>query len=262
MAIYDIQENYNADTKMNFNRNDLQKFIIDRGAIFNWEKSYLCTCRAETGSANINCKICGGTGIAYLPGKEVVAMIQSMSAGAKSTQTGINNPGTSLLTTSEEDPITFRDRITFTDRLISTSLMVKVTNSMLTHGLNLRYKVSEITHAVYGYPNPVELTGSELDVDYDKSILMPTKDMVGKFLSLNMMVSLRFYVTDIIHDGRYQYDKDPRKSSTKLNNLARQLVVTREDMYIPPIIDDGKVTPVEVDPKAKLSDERTAGFFG
>lgn len=260
MAIYDIQPAYDADSKVNFRNDALQKFVIDRAAPFEWESSYLCTCRSETGSPKIDCPICGGTGIAYLPKSDIVAMIQSMSAGSKSTQTGIVNPGTSLLTTSEEDNISFRDRLTFTSRLIPVSIMIKVTNKSLVHGLNLRYRVSEITHAVYGFPNTVVVDPKSLSID--NSILMPTQEMVGSYLSLNMLVSLRFYVVDVIHDGRYQFEKDPRKQSSKITNLPRQLVVTREDMYIPPIIeDDGKVTSIDVDPKAKLSNERLTGFF-
>ncbi len=260
MAIYDIQENYDADSKVNFRNDALQKFVIDRGAPFEWERSYLCTCRSETGSPKIDCPICGGTGIAYLPKVDVSAMIQSMSAGSKSTQTGIVNPGTSLLTTSEEDDISFRDRMTFTSRLVPVSIMFKVTNKSLVHGLNLRYRVSKIVHAVYGFPNANVVDPDKINIT--NNILMPTKEMVGSYLSLNMLVSLRFYVVDVIHDGRYQFEKDSRKQSSTITNLPRQLVVTREDMYIPPIIEDeGKVTPIDIDPKAKLSNERLNGFF-
>lgn len=262
MANYDVQTNYDADNKVNFRNDALQQFVIDRGAPFEWEPSYLCTCRSETGSAKIDCPICGGTGIAYLPKIDVTAMIQSMAAGSKSTQTGIVNPGTSLLTTSEEDHISFRDRVTFNDRTIPVSVMFKIDRNSLVHGIRLRYLVKEITHAVYGYPNVSVVEPSLLNVDFDKGILMPTDDMLGSYLSLNMQVSLRFYVVDIIHDGRYQYEKDPRKQSSSITNLPRQLVVTREDMYIPPVIEnDGKVTSIDVDPKAKLSNSRTEGFF-
>lgn len=261
---YDVQPNYNADNKVNFRNDALQQFVIDRGAPFQWERSYLCTCRSETGSAKIDCPICGGTGIAYLKPIEVVGMIQSMTAGSRSTETGIANPGTSLFTTTEEDDISFRDRLTFPKRLVPISIMVKVTSKSLVHGINLRYKVEKVTNAVYGYPSPTVIDPDVISMSINKesSILTPTKEMLGSYLSLNMLVSLRFYVVDVLHDGRYQFEKDPRRPSSKITNLPRQLVVTREDMYVPPILEnDGKVTSVENDPKAKLSNNRTEGFF-
>ena len=90
--------------------------------------------------------------------------------------------------------------------------------------------------------------------------------MVGKYLSINLTVALRFYVIDFVREGRYQYERDPRKISSKsgFETLPSQLLVRREDMYMPSVINnENAATPTMLDPKVSLLNDPDIGnMFG
>jgi len=270
MADWEVQENYSADDKLNFEFSNIQKFIINRGAHVSWERSYLCTCRSETGLPKSDCPICHGLGFAFLPPKETSIALQSMARGTKNGEVGLSFSGTALATTTAEDSpyIGFRDRLSFNDRPIPESMLVKVTQRDVTHGIDMRYDVIDIKNVIYGYDPVITLNSEEINnlIDYDKNLFRPTQDMVGKYLSINMTVALRFYVVDFIREGRYQYEGDPRKinSSSGFETLPSLLMVRREDMYVPSVINDNeKATPVALDPKVSLIDDPDIGnMFG
>lgn len=266
MANYDVQQSYSADSKENFDINEMQRFVIRRGAKVYWEKSYICTCRSETGYPLSDCPICHGTGFAFLPAIETQIMLQSMGRGITNVSEGLSMTGTALGTTTLEDSnkIGFRDRITFADKIIPESLMIKIIPKHVTHGIYLRYHVEEITSAIIGYPNPKFLDVDTLNFDKDTDILYPTADMVGSYLSLNVRAFLRFYVVDYLREGRYQYEKDPRstKSGEDFKDLPALMLLRREDMYIPSILNaTGDATSVDSQPKVTLDDNSLGGGF-
>ena len=153
MANWEVQENYSADDKLNFEFSNIEKFIINRGAQVSWEKSYLCTCRSETGVPKTDCPICHGLGFAFLEPIETSIALQSMARGVKNGEQGVSFSGTALATTTAEDSpkIGFRDRLSFNDRPIPESLLIKVTPQDVTHGINLRYSVLKVNNVIYGY---------------------------------------------------------------------------------------------------------------
>lgn len=266
MANYDVQANYSADSKENFDIDEMERFVIRRGAAVYWEKSYICTCRSDSGYPDMDCPICHGTGFSFLKPVETQVMLQSMGRGITNTAEGLSMTGTALGTTTLEDSnrIGFRDRITFSDKLIPESIMIKVTSKHVTHGIFLKYHVSTITTAILGYPNPVFIEPSVLKLDTDNDLIYPTEDMVGKFLSLNVNVFLRFYVVDYLREGRYQYANDPRKTtaSDDFKDLPALLLLRREDMYVPSILDNsGEATSVDSQPKVTLDDNSLGGGF-
>ena len=270
MANWDVQENYDANSKLNFEFSNIQKFMIRRGAQVNWERSYLCTCRSETGLPKSDCPICHGLGFAFLPAKKTSIALQSMARGTKNGEIGVSFSGVALATTTAEDSpfIGFRDRLSFNDRPIPESILIKVTQRDVTHGINLRYDVINITNAIYGDNPVVTLKPDDIKTMFsnETNVFTPTQDMVGKYLSLNITAVLRFYVVDFVREGRYQYEHDPRlaNSANTFESLPSQLLVRREDMYIPSVINsDNKATSVSLDPKVSLVDDPDIGnFFG
>lgn len=251
MTDFNLEPNYRADPKIKFDTRNINQFMIRRGAHVKWEKSFLCTCRASTGSPQTDCEICGGSGFAFMPPVDTQMALQSMGRGTKNPETGLSYSGTALGTTTADDAIhiSYRDRISFNDRFIPESLMFKVSAKDVTHGLDLRYEVVSIDYIVYGNKS------TSLDTKtlrFENNRLYPTNDMVGKYLSVNLTASLRFYVVDFIREGRYQYEGDPR-FDTEFKALPALLLLRREDMYIPSIInDDGLSTPIAQDPKPSL----------
>lgn len=269
MANYEQQPTYNPENKAKFTENKPEQFVIDHGAPVNWEKSYLCACRSETGQPDPNCTFCGGTGIAFMEGKNTQLMLQSMDRSTGNTDIGLTMPGTAIGTTLQEDFMSFRDRISFDDQDIPVSILVRVKAHDVTHGVNLRYDVKSVDFVQVNRGNrQMEIVKPEtMNVDLANNRFFPTEDMIGSVVSFNLTVALRFYVIDILREGRYQYDNDARlnKVNRKLQKLPRKLLLRREDMYIPDVINDtesdGKVTSVALEPKRQVNDMSLNGFF-
>lgn len=263
MVDFNLQDSYQANGKLNFDISGMEQFSIRRGAHVSWEKSFLCPCRQSSGIPDSNCPFCHGMGFSFLPPKDTQISLQSMGRNTQNTQAGVSFSGTALGTTTMDDApeIGFRDRISFRDSPIAESLLVKVSPKDVTHGIFLKYDILSIDYIVAGPKLDVVPVNS---LKFEDNRLYPTDDLVGLYLSINVKVVLRFYVVDYIREGRYQYKDDPRFSSSKegFTTLPRLLLLRREDMYIPSVInEDNKATPISKDPKVSLVDDPEIGGF-
>lgn len=263
MANYDSQKGYNPQNKIKFTIDNVDKFVIDHGSFTIWEKSYLCPCRnTETTSARINCPKCSGTGFSHYDAKPTLVLYQAQEKGISNGDVAITHTGTAIGTTSKEDKITFRDRLTVSESIIPQSIMVLVTKNTVQSGIYLRYQVESVEYAC---TDDREIPVSELDLR--GNFYHPTEDLVGKYVSLNLNVMLRYYVVDILREARYQYQGDPRIDHkgarvAQYYPLPRKLLLRREDMFIPSIISDEIVDrDYTIDPKLPL-DSGLGGFFG
>lgn len=264
MSMYDTQKNYDASSKVKFTNDNLEKFIIDHGAVIEWEKSFICPCRTTTGSPQQNCPVCHGTGMGFEKPVETQMMIQSTVRGMANSDIGLSMPGTSMGTVMEEDEVSFRDRITFSDMSIPASIMFKITTNHITHGLDLKYNVHSI-ESIYINDGIVRSPkDNEITYDLKNNKVTVDKSLLGKYVSFNLKVSLRFYVIDILKEGRYQYENNPRQgaSNRELTKLPRKVLMRREDMFIPAIneTEDGKVTDDSFEPKRTIPNTME-GFF-
>lgn len=254
---FNLQHNYKADAKLNFDKSNIDQMVIRRGAHVRWEKSYLCTCRTSTGRAKTDCPYCFGTGFTFLPQENTSMMLQSMAKGFKNTQEGLSMSGTALGTTTADDAtkISVRDRITFDDMEIAESVLVFVTDKHVRNGLNLRYEIKKI-NTVLVSPDNKQIKDTENLFNLDSNTFNPIPDMIGKYISINMAVVLRFYVVDILREARYQYKNDPRYFNQETADkddftpLPAQVMLRREDMYIPSMLVDDKGNPNNVGPDA------------
>lgn len=244
-----------------FTTSRVDEFMRSHGANILWETAIFSPDRASTGQPRQG-GIDGGTGIIYKEPVETWALIQAMTRNVQNTMIGLNTAGTALLTTKRQDRMAPRDRITFKDQSIPEKLLIKISPQDITHGVNLRYNVKSVEDVLmpmddgsFDFVSP-----DSLNIDYDKNIYWPDKSLVGKYVSMNIMAELRFYVVDISREARYQYenDVDQADENRDMTNQPRLMVVRREDMYIPDVIsnqDDNIVTTdeslepqVDVDP--------------
>lgn len=256
---FNLQKEYKADSKLNFDKNNIDQFVIRRGAHVKWEKSFLCTCRTSTGRVKTDCPYCFGTGFTFLTPVNTSMMLQSMARGFKNTEEGYAMSGTALGTTTSDDAsnVAVRDRISFENMDISESVLVLVTENHIRNGLNLRYNIKNVSTVTIGPDNQVLSKDKVIPLfNLEKNMFLPTPDMLGKYISINMNVVLRFYVVDIIREARYQYKNDPRyfsEESAKPDDftpLPSQVLLRREDMYIPTMLVDDKGNPNNVGPDA------------
>ena len=247
-----------------FSPSNIDKFVRSHGANITWEKAILSPDRSEDGQPRIG-SLDGSTGILYIKPKVTRALLQSMSRGALNTAIGVSTAGTALLTTDRQDKMGIRDRVSFSDQSIPEKILVKVNPKDVTSGINLRYNVKEVEEAIVPSPDgSFNLVGPE-GIKVVDNIFYPTKDMVGKYVAINIIAELRFYVVDIVREGRFQYENDvmSQKQNRDMTELPRQLLVRREDMYISDMIDSNKVyaTSVEDDPRPEITDDFSS-FLG
>ena len=266
MGIYDEDQSTSSQNgRVKFTTKNIDQFIRSHGASVLWESAVLSPNRTEDGQPRQTEG--SGNGLIYLKPKTTYALLQAMDRKAMNSLVGMTTVGTALLTTKRSDKMAVRDRITFDDQSIPEKILLKVNPKDVTSGINLRYNVKEVETALVPTINGFDYTDpNNLNIDYDKNIFYPTKDMIGKYISLNIIAELRFYVVNIIREGRFQYEGDvaQMKENRDMTELPRLLAIRREDMYIPDIIgednDKVSVTGEELDPRPTV-DYEMQGFF-
>lgn len=216
-----------------FETNEIKKFVDDHGMRVIWERSYLCTCRdPNTGKPDINCKICGGTGRAYLPGQDIRMLIQSQKRGEQVSSVGNYQKGTALGTVNMETPIATKDRITAPDVHIIQAFLFVNTQNVVDHGIKLPYDVHEFLF--------VASTTGELTIDKDFSYDTKTKvfkvlnnDLLDQNITMRFDATLRYIITDILKENRYQYsNKAVADKSERYEALPKLCELTREQSII------------------------------
>ena len=264
------EETYDTDlntTRLEFNTQAMRKFMKDRGIKVLWERAYLCTCLdTKTGAPRVDCPRCYGSGFAYLPPVEDIMAIQSQGKGISVFDLGILETGTAIGTTQLEHRISYRDRITVPDVVIPQSMIFYLNEPRLKKGYPLLYDVREVTFIVADEQPLVEND----DYYIKDNRLFVDKKYKNQNISLNILMTLRYTVTDILKESRYQYTmfNQPR---TKFENLPQKLLLKREDVIVKPTpykVNDGIEEDLEVveanvnDPKAKPNQSTSLdGFF-
>lgn len=258
------QEKKMTTTRLEFNIDNLIQFIEDRGIKVLWERAYFCTClNHDTGEPRMDCPKCHGKGIAYLPPKETVMMIQSQGKGVSQMDIGLLDSGTAIGTTRLETRISYRDRFTVPEVLMPQSMVYYVNESRLKKGIPLYYDVQEVT-----FITTQEKVLDEDDYKIENNRLYLKEEFLHQTVSLNILMTLRYVVSDILKESRYQYTKF-NEPQPKFENLPQKLLLKREDVVVlqdPYRVNDDSITEdIEMqvqDPKAKPGDSMLGGFFG
>lgn len=205
-----------------------------------WEKAYLCPCRnPESQQPNPNCKRCMGTGIAYLPPVTLKCIITSQSKGVHLNDIGQTDSGIAYGTpeTKEADingGMSFRDRICLPDVKISQSFIFNVTQDRIDNGLFLYYDVNTIDFASSrDHGDLVE--GQQYRMDYDTNRIYPVSDLLSENITLNMRVTLRYLVVDLLKECRYEFKPVTLSNKQTMNQytpLPKKLLLRREDAFV------------------------------
>lgn len=225
----------NSSLSVDFETSDLYKFVEDHGMQVIWERSYLCTCRdPDTGKPDINCPICGGTGRAYLPGVSIKMMIQSQNRKETYNNMGVYQKGDALGTTQMETPVATRDRITCPDIHVIQAFIFNAKQNIMDKGIRLPYRVYKFLYVGYSKKQLKQ----DIDFSYDtKNQLFKVlnKDLLNQNISIRFDMTLRYIITNIDKENRYQYssrgilDKHIRyEALPKLCELTREQSIIGE----------------------------------
>lgn len=251
-------------TRLEFDTIDMIRFINDRGIKVLWEEAYFCPClNPDTGHPRVDCPRCHGKGIAYLPPKETIMAIQSQEKGTNQLDIGILDTGTAIGTTQLEKRISYRDRFTVPEVLMPQQIPYYVNKDRIKKGIPLYYDVKEVTYITSNLCNVYEE-----DYEIRDNRLFLDEKFEGSNISLKILMTLRYVVSDILKESRYQYTKF-NQPKTRFENLPQKLLLKREDVIILPEpykVNDGIEEDLEIqveDPKASASNpSNLGGFFG
>lgn len=199
-----------------------------------WEKAYLCPCRnPRTNQPDQNCTRCNGTGMAYMPPVELKCIITSQAKGVRNGDIGFTDSGLAYGTPDSKESsinggISFRDRITIPDVKISQSFIFNVIQDRVDKGMFLYYDVHSIDYITT--LNHGELTqDTDYTFDSDKNRIYPKSHLIGDNISVNIGVTLRYLVVDLLKESRYEYKTVNGKNT--FIPLPKKLLLRREDAF-------------------------------
>ena len=260
----DEQDKPKYTPRLEFDTIDMIRFINDRGIKVLWEEAYFCPClNPDSGHPRVDCPRCHGKGIAYLPPKETIMAIQSQEKGTNQLDIGILDTGTAIGTTQLEKRISYRDRFTVPEVLMPQQMIYFVNKDRIRKGIPLYYDVKEVT-----YIATQDGTVYEEDYEIKNNRLYLNEKYENHTVTLKILMTLRYVVSDILKESRYQYTKFNQPKS-KFENLPQKLLLKREDVIVlqdPYKVNDGIEEDLEIqvdDPKASASNpSNLGGFFG
>lgn len=262
----DKEEPKTNTARLEFDTKEMRRFMNDRGIKVLWEQAYLCPCLdTQTGAPRIDCPRCYGSGIAYLPPNETTMAIQSQGKGVSVFDLGIMETGTAIGTTQLEHRISYRDRFTVPDVIMPEHMIFLITRDRIKKGIPLVYDIREVA-----FITTDERELYEEDYEIKNNRLYLPEGFEGQNVSLKIFMTLRYTVTDILKESRYQYTQF-NEPKTRFENLPQKLLLKREDVIVRPeaykpkdgINEDIVIDDVIDDPKAKPNNEENkGGFFG
>lgn len=234
--------------RIEFDTTSLQNQMLNRGINVLWERAWLCTCRNPmTQAPKSDCPLCHGRGIAYRPPTEEVVAIQSQEKGMTNMDLGIYDSGTAIGTTTLESKISFRDRLSVPDVEIYQSFIFDVNDYRVKNGMFLSYDVKRLD-LVFGMDGRELVEGTDYTFDEASNKFYPKEHLINTNVSINMAVTLRYIVIDLLKESRYQYTAFGRKSP-QFENLPRKLLLKREDIFV-----DSEPFSLSIDTEARLKE--------
>lgn len=251
--------------RIEFNTDNFRKFVKDRAINFIWQRGYICPCiNKRTSSPRLSCPRCHGNGIAFMTPVESYGMIQSQQKGIQNIDIGLIDTGTAILTTPFEKRMAYRDRITIPDILVPQSMVFYIDEDRIKKGINLMYDVKEVTFITN---NDREMDDRDYTIKDNK--LYVNDEFVNTTVSLNVLMTLRYMVVDILKESRYQYTEF-LQPTTQFENLPQKVLLKREDVVVNPEpfilesnIDGDAINKIEakINNPVRPSDNRMGGFF-
>lgn len=101
--------------RVDFNRNDFDNIIYQKGRDVLFEKSLLCPCKGKSTNQQSNCKNCGGTGYIFYNPKKTRMVVQGLSVVSETKAWSEESRGTVNITCNDDERLSYMDRITILD---------------------------------------------------------------------------------------------------------------------------------------------------
>lgn len=223
-----------ANPRVEFDVQAFDDFILSHGIPAIWQQAFICPCiDPVTYAADPLCPICHGTYRGYLPGhKDTYVAIQSQDRGTVNTkELGRLDLGVAKGTFRAETEVNILDRITIPNLTTRQNFAFTVTEQRFNSGFYIPYDVHKILYIIGYKDRKMHDIIENIDYVYNKNerkIYIKNKKLIGATVSLILSVAVRYIVTDILKDTRYQYDRDNRFTE----RLPRETLLKRESILI------------------------------
>lgn len=226
--------NQSHSLQIKFGIDDLRDHIDNFGINTLWEQSFICPCLDPlTKSPNPTCQICHGEGRAYLPAKSnVKIMIQENDKGLTGYKDGYYDAGSAKGSVQMGYKVSAWDRITVPDVQVRQQYLFNVDDSIIHTGKRIPYDVHSIMKAAYIKDGQLKeaVSGDDYTFDRKTDTLYPKESLLNCNLSLLLNVTLRYIVTNVLKELRYQYQT--YKGKDVLVALPRLILLKREEVFI------------------------------
>lgn len=219
-----------------FNVKAFYSMIEKNGLLTNWEQSFMCPCvNPLTLAPNPDCPVCHGTGRGYLPAREgVQIVIQENAKGKRLNEYGQYDTGTARGSVQIGYRVSTWDRITVPDFTVRQQYLFNVTEQRVKQGHYIPYDVKEILYIAYmGADGGLKQAIEGVDYTFDREIdkIYPTVNLEGFNLTIVMNVTMRYIVTDVEKELRYQYT-ERNLPERKFDEMPRLVLLKREEAFV------------------------------
>lgn len=202
IKIQNTPQNINSP-KPDFNKNDFEIALHQKGYSVIHEKSIHCPCKSEgVGGQLSNCRNCGGTGWAFINPIKTVMQLHSMNYDTQYKEWSETNRGNVSITCRDVEELSFMDRITVTNAI---SIFNQVLYSKIkdnTTFFTTLYNIKEIEYI--GLFLSPELPYKQLKVNEDYTfeyniIKLDAKynDSTSKSITIRYKHSPQYHIIDI-----------------------------------------------------------------
>ena len=225
---------HSAFPSVDFEVDDVDSFVKSRGIPALWQQSFICPCiDPVTHQPNPTCPICHGTYRGYLPAiKDTWVAIQSQNRGTKRTEEfGNLDLGTAEATFRAETNINVMDRLTLPDITTRQNYVFTATEDNFDSGYYIPYEVKGILYIVAYKDNDFRELIEDHDFLYKKDnfkLFLINKKLIGYTISMILNVTIRYIITNIVRDARYQFNS----VSKKVQKLPKLATLKRESVLI------------------------------
>ena len=229
----------NSFKRVDFNKNEFDSKIQQKGYDVYWEQMTLCPCRKESSAQpDIDCSNCNGSGYFYLTGKTIRALVSGIGLNKGFINWTENLTGTANMTTVAENRIGWMDRITvLSGESMFSEIIKKETlevNDETTNWVITKYNVNSLTTVLGFIRANTDLENlvskSIIDSGNKKKIILPSTTSSSS-VSLLYQYNPVYFVIDVTNDYRNSFVKNI-DGGEKLINLPLHCIIKKAHLTI------------------------------
>lgn len=200
--------NLNLFPRQDFNEEDFNSLIYQKGYNVFLEKALLCPCKSKSSDNQSSCLNCGGSGWVFLEKIQTRMLLHSMNLQTKYKEWSLEKLGTATISCSDKDRLSYMDRITLID---SDSIHKEIIYPILYDNKlfsYLNYNVKEILFCYLFVENKQKLQKLEIkngDFTAENNIFLLNNKYYkgeGKLISISLTYRhfVAYHVLDITRD--------------------------------------------------------------